>query len=118
MVLYLVVGQWRVPWSFRVWRGKGTDSPARLGLKLVKSLPSALTKHFRVMILADTRRSTRQLFKIAPQRAANLVALSFCMVYASLNITLLLVSVLTVNWSMGVSYDIYTNGDSKYGVWV
>lgn len=22
VVVYLVVGQWRVPWSFRVWRGK------------------------------------------------------------------------------------------------
>ena len=54
VVVYLVVGQWRVPWSFRVWRGKGTASPAQLGLKLVKSLPSALTKHFKVMILADT----------------------------------------------------------------
>lgn len=54
VVVYLVVGQWRVPWSFRVWRGKGTASPARLGLKLVKSLPQALTKHFKVMVLADT----------------------------------------------------------------
>lgn len=54
VVLYLVVGRWRVPWSFRVWRGKDTDSPAHLGLKLVKGLPKALTKHFKVMILADT----------------------------------------------------------------
>ena len=54
VVVYLVFGRWRVPWGFRVWRGKGTTSPARLGLKLVKSLPSALTKHFKVMILADT----------------------------------------------------------------
>ena len=54
VVVYLVVGQWRVPWSFRVWRGKGTPSPAQLGLKLVKCLPKKLTKHFKVMILADT----------------------------------------------------------------
>ncbi|NMG11461.1 IS701 family transposase [Brasilonema sp. UFV-L1] len=54
VVMYLVVGQWRVPWSFRVWRGKGTPSPAQLGLKLVKCLPKKLTKHFKVMILADT----------------------------------------------------------------
>ena len=45
VVVYLVVGQWRVPWSFRVWRGKGTPSPAQLGLKLVKCLPKKLTKH-------------------------------------------------------------------------
>ena len=24
VVVYLVVGKWRIPWSFRVWRGKGT----------------------------------------------------------------------------------------------
>lgn len=54
VVLYLVVGRVGVPWSFRVWRGKGTTSPAQLGLKLVRGLPKALTKHFQVMILADT----------------------------------------------------------------
>lgn len=54
VVLYLVVGQWRVPWSFRVWRGKGTTTPAQLGLKLVKCLPKSLTKHRQVIILADT----------------------------------------------------------------
>jgi hypothetical protein len=54
IVVYLVVGQWRVPWSFRIWRGKGTDSPARLELKLIKCLPQALTKNFKVMVLADT----------------------------------------------------------------
>jgi hypothetical protein len=42
VVVYLVVGQWRIPWSFRVWRGKGTASPAQLGLKLVKCLPPIL----------------------------------------------------------------------------
>jgi hypothetical protein len=54
VVLYLVVGQWRIPWSFRIWKGKDTSSPAQLGLKLVKGLPPALTKHFQVMILVDT----------------------------------------------------------------
>lgn len=54
VVLYLVVGRWRIPWSFRVWRGKGTPSQAQLGLKLVKRLPKLLTKHFQVVILADT----------------------------------------------------------------
>lgn len=54
VVLYLVVGQWRIPWSFRVWRGKDTTTPAQLGLKLVKCLTKKLTKHFQVMILADT----------------------------------------------------------------
>ncbi len=54
VVLYLVVGRWRVPWSFRVWRGKNTPSPAQLGLKLVRSLPKSLTEYFQVMILVDT----------------------------------------------------------------
>jgi hypothetical protein len=54
VVMYLVFGQWRIPWSFRVWRGKGTPSPAQLGLKLLKNLPKSFTKHFQVMVLADT----------------------------------------------------------------
>lgn len=62
VVLYLVVGRWRVPWSFRVWRGKGSPSPAQLGLKLVKGLPKALAKHFQVMILVDTANGRCGLF--------------------------------------------------------
>ena len=54
VVLYLVFGRWRVPWSFRVWRGKDTCSPAQLALKLIKGLPKSLTKRFQVMILVDT----------------------------------------------------------------
>jgi hypothetical protein len=54
VVLYLVVGKWRIPWSFRVWRGKGTPSPAQLGLKLVQRLPKSLKVNFHVIILADT----------------------------------------------------------------
>jgi len=54
VVLYLVVGQWRLPWSFRVYRGKDTASPAQLGLRLVRGLPKALTQRFEVLVLADT----------------------------------------------------------------
>jgi hypothetical protein len=54
VVLYLVVGRWRIPWSFRVTRGKDKPSPAQLGLRLVQALPKTLTKHFQVMILVDT----------------------------------------------------------------
>lgn len=54
VVLYLVVGRWRIPWSFRVYRGKDKPSPAQLGLRLVQGLPKTLTKHFQVMILVDT----------------------------------------------------------------
>ena len=53
-MVYLVVGKWRIPWSFRVWRGKGTPSPVQLELKLVRRLPQSLTERFQVIILADT----------------------------------------------------------------
>ncbi len=35
VVMYLVVGSWRFPWSFRVYRGKDTPSPSQLGQKFV-----------------------------------------------------------------------------------
>lgn len=54
VVLYLVVGQWRVPWSFRIYRGKNTLTPAQLGLRLLHGLPKALTQRFEVLILVDT----------------------------------------------------------------
>jgi hypothetical protein len=54
VVLYLVLGQWRVPWSFRVYRGKDTPSPAQLGLRLVHQLPKTLTQRFEVLVLVDT----------------------------------------------------------------
>jgi hypothetical protein len=52
--MYLVVGQWRIPWSFRIYRGKDTPSPVQLGLRLLAGLPKALTQHFNVLVLADT----------------------------------------------------------------
>jgi Transposase DDE domain len=54
VVMYLVVGQWRVPWAFRPWRGKETITPAQLGLKLLRTLPKKLQRRFRVLVLADT----------------------------------------------------------------
>jgi Transposase DDE domain len=54
VVMYLVVGAWRVPWAFRPWRGKGTVPPAQLGLKLLRTLPKKLINRFRVLVLADT----------------------------------------------------------------
>ena len=53
VILYIVVGHWRLPWGFRVYRGKGTPSPAQLGLRLLRTLPKALSNHFRLMVLAD-----------------------------------------------------------------
>lgn len=37
-------------WNFRVWRGKGTPSPAQLGLKLVRHLLKVLAFRFQVTI--------------------------------------------------------------------
>ena len=54
VVMYLVVGHWRVPWAFRPWRGKDTVTPAQLGLKLLRTLPKKLQRRFRVLVLADT----------------------------------------------------------------
>lgn len=63
VVMYLVVGQWRMPWAFRTWRGKGTTTPAQLGLKLLRTLPKKLTHRFRVQVLADTGFSSVEFLK-------------------------------------------------------
>ena len=63
VVMYLVVGEWRVPWAFRPWRGKGTVTPAQLGLKLLRTLPKQLTHRFRVLVLADTGFSSVEFIK-------------------------------------------------------
>ena len=52
--MYLVVGELRLPWAFRPWRGKDTTTPAQLGLKLLRTLPQELRVRFRVQVLADT----------------------------------------------------------------
>lgn len=59
VVLYLVMGKWRIPWNFRVWRGKGTATPAQMALRMVHNLPKKLTQKFQVRILADTAFGTK-----------------------------------------------------------
>lgn len=54
VVLYLLVGQVRLPWGFRVYRGKGHLSPIQLAQRLILSLPKRLTQSYAVRILADT----------------------------------------------------------------
>ncbi len=54
VVLYLELNGWRVPWGFRVWRGKGSASPGALALRLLRFLPKATTAHHDVMVLADS----------------------------------------------------------------
>jgi hypothetical protein len=54
VVLYLLVGEVRLPWGFRVYRGKGHLSPTQLAQRLILSLPLSLTQHYDMRILADT----------------------------------------------------------------
>ena len=54
VMMYLVVGQWRIPWGFRVYRGKDTPSPAKLALKLIHTLPRILRERYQVMVLGDS----------------------------------------------------------------
>lgn len=54
VVLYIVVGQWRVPWGFRVYRGKGHPGCVQLGLRLWNSLPKTLRERYQVQVLVDT----------------------------------------------------------------
>ncbi|MGK7879226.1 MAG: transposase [Crocosphaera sp.] len=63
VVLYLVVGNWRIPWSFRVYRGKDTPSPSQLALKLLNTLPSILTESFQIYVLGDTAFGTIKFIK-------------------------------------------------------
>jgi len=68
VVLYLVLGQWRVPWSFCIWHGKGTPSPSQLACKLLARVPKTLTKRFTVIVLADTEFGTVEFLKAVRNR--------------------------------------------------
>jgi hypothetical protein len=69
VVLYLVVGEWRVPWSFRVWRGKGYPSPAQLACKLLATVPPALWQGVTVIVLADTEFGTVNFLSAVRKRS-------------------------------------------------
>lgn len=58
VVLYLEIGQWRIPWSFRIWKGKGHSSPSQLACKLLNDVPLALSKGRTVIVQADTEFGT------------------------------------------------------------
>ena len=69
VVLYLVLGNWRVPWSFRVWRGKGQHSPVQLACKLLRTVPKSLVKNRTVIVQADTEFGTIEFLNAVHQRA-------------------------------------------------
>lgn len=58
VVLYLIMGEWRVPWSFRIWRGKGHPSPVQLAGRLLATVPVTLSQGRTVIVLADTEFGT------------------------------------------------------------
>lgn len=68
VMLYLLIGQWRVPWSFRFWRGKGYPSPSALACKLLATVPRTLTKRFTVVVLADSEFGTVEFFNAVHAR--------------------------------------------------
>ena len=69
VVLYLVVGEWRVPWSFRVWRGKGHPSPVQLACKLLATVPKSLLKGRIVLVQADTEFGTIEFLNAVHKRS-------------------------------------------------
>lgn len=68
VVLYLVIGEWRVPWSFRIWRGKGYPSPVQLACKLLATVPNELSQGRVVIVQADTEFGTVEFLKRVRKR--------------------------------------------------
>lgn len=68
VVLYLNLGAWRIPWSFRVWRGKGHPSPSQLACKLLATVPKPLVLGTPVIVLADTEFGTIEFLKAVKNR--------------------------------------------------
>ncbi len=69
VVLYLVLGEWRVPWSFRVWRGKGDASPVQLACKLLATVPTELSQGRVVIVQADTEFGTVEFLNAVRKRS-------------------------------------------------
>ncbi len=53
VVLYVVIGNQRFPWSFSVWQGKDTLSPTQLALRMLKRIPNHFKSLFQARVLAD-----------------------------------------------------------------
>jgi hypothetical protein len=68
VVLYIVLGERRIPWSFRIWRGQGQPSVNQLACKLLASVPKALVKGRTVIVQADTEFGTVDFIGAVRQR--------------------------------------------------
>lgn len=62
VVLYLVVGQWRIPWSFRIYQGKGSATLVQLALRLLSTLPPGLQQRY------EGRWAIEGFFKVTKHR--------------------------------------------------
>lgn len=69
VVLYIVVGAWCVPWSFRIWRGKGHPSPAELACRLLASVPHRLVSGRTVIVQGDTEFGTVDFLNAVRRRS-------------------------------------------------
>ena len=54
VVIYVIFGQQRFPWSFAFWKGKGRASESKLAVAMIKSLCRHLQGRFQVKVLADS----------------------------------------------------------------
>ncbi len=66
LVLYILLGDFRIPWGFRVYRGKGEKTP--LAQNLILTIPKKLTECFQVRILADTGFGSIEMLKWVRER--------------------------------------------------
>lgn len=57
------MGKSRVPWGFRVDRGKGELPPIKLGQRLLKTLPKTLTAHYEIRVLGDSAFGSIEMLK-------------------------------------------------------
>lgn len=62
VVLLVVYGPLRLPFGFALWRGKGSPSPAKLGLRLLEQVPAWLYA-YRPLVLADTAFASAEFLK-------------------------------------------------------
>ncbi len=68
VVLYIVIGDWRIPWSLRIWQGKGQTTPSELACKLLATVPKRLVAGRTVIVQADTEFGTIVFLKAVRQR--------------------------------------------------
>jgi hypothetical protein len=54
MVLYIFLGERRLPWGFKVYRGKDETPPVQLAIRLLNTLPPSLKNRFELRIMGDT----------------------------------------------------------------